>query len=124
MSENENINVYKKYLPIGTVVMLNNAKKGVMITGYCAIDGKELTDKDNFEIDKMYDYSGCLWPEGIVKSDQMLLFNHDQIKQIIYIGYVDAQFQTFNNNLNKTIAELTNNIPKRDKNDDIELLDI
>ena len=43
-----------KYLPIGTVVLLKDAKKRVMITGF-AVKGKETGDK-------MYDYMGCMYP--------------------------------------------------------------
>ena len=32
---------YKKYLPIGTVVMLKGGKKRAMITGFCAVAGED-----------------------------------------------------------------------------------
>lgn len=45
----------KTFLPVGTVVLLKNGKKRVMITGFCVQpQGK----------DEAYDYSGCLYPEG------------------------------------------------------------
>ena len=73
----------KKYLPIGTVCLLKNAKKRVMVTGFAA-KGKETGDK-------MFDYIGCLYPEGVISSDKNLLFNHDQIDKIFYMGYVDDE---------------------------------
>ena len=42
---------YKKYLPLGSVVLLKGAKKKLMINGYATIDIKKK--------DKVYDYSGC-----------------------------------------------------------------
>ena len=54
--------IEEKYLPIGTVVMLKGGKKRAMITGFCAIS------EDNK--DKIYDYSGCLYPEGFISSNQ------------------------------------------------------
>ena len=51
-----------KYLPIGSVVILKGAKRKLMITGYIQIDLKKL--------DKVYDYSGCLFPEGIINTDK------------------------------------------------------
>ena len=73
----------EKFLPIGTVCILKNAKKRVMVTGFAA-KGKETGDK-------MFDYMGCLYPEGVISSDKNLLFNHDQIDKIFYMGYVDDE---------------------------------
>ena len=49
-----------------------------MINGFCSIDSEEP--------DKVYDYSGVLFPEGSLSSDQTLLFNHDQIEKIYYMA--------------------------------------
>ena len=46
----------EKYLPIGTVVLLKGGSKRVMITGFCSVDGNES--------DVIYDYNGCVYPEG------------------------------------------------------------
>lgn len=73
--------VGEKYLPVGTVVMLKGGTKRVMIIGFCAIEGE---DRKN-----MYDYSGCLYPEGLLSSDQICLFNHEQIDKIYHMGLLD-----------------------------------
>lgn len=69
----------EKYLPVGTVCLLQDGSKKIMITGFCVkspdVEGKE------------FDYIGCLYPEGVISSDQNLLFNHDQIVQVFYKGY-------------------------------------
>ena len=39
----------EKYLPVGTVVLLQNGTKRVMINGFCSIDSEEPT--------KIYDYA-------------------------------------------------------------------
>ena len=75
--------IEKKYLPIGTVVMLKGATKRVMISGFCAINGD---DKLN-----VYDYSGCMYPEGFLSSNQTCLFNHDQIEKIYHLGLSDDE---------------------------------
>lgn len=75
----------EKYLPIGSVVLLKDAKKRVMITGF-AVQSKETGDK-------MYDYIGCLYPEGVISSDQNLLFDHDQIDKVYYMGYSDKEWK-------------------------------
>ena len=73
----------EKYLPIGTVVMLENGSKRVMITGFCAIEGGDKS--------KIWDYSGCLYPEGFLDSRKTCLFNHDQIKQVYHLGLADDE---------------------------------
>lgn len=73
----------EKYLPIGTVVMLNGGKKRVMITGFCAIE--------NGDKSKIWDYSGCVYPEGFLSSAQTCIFNHDQIEKIYHLGLADDE---------------------------------
>ena len=74
---------YKKYLPLGTIVMLNGGKHRVMITGFCCM---EEGNKD-----KVYDYIGCLYPEGYISYDKSILFDHDQIDKIYYMGLSDDE---------------------------------
>ena len=79
--------IEEKYLPIGTVVMLKGGKKRAMITGFCAIS------QDNQ--DKIYDYSGCLYPEGFISSNQTLLFDHEQIEKVYHMGLIDDEEKNF-----------------------------
>lgn len=93
-------NKFGKYLPIGTVVLLKNAKKRLMITGFCAYDeGKK---------DKVYDYTGCLYPEGIISSREMALFDHSQIDKIYYLGLQDQEEKTFKQKLVNKVTETVN----------------
>ena len=78
-----------KFLPIGTVVLLKGGEKEIMITSYCIFsngtqikDGKKVTTEQ-----KVYEYGGCLYPEGILDSNVVCAFNHDQIEKISYFGY-------------------------------------
>ena len=79
------MNNLEKYLPIGSVVRLKNAKKNVMITGY-------LVKYD----DKIYDYTCCLFPGGIVSLNDVLVFNHDEIEEIYYLGYRNESYKKLN----------------------------
>ena len=88
----------KKFLPIGTVVMLKGGKKRVMISGFCAISD---TSKN-----EMWDYSGCMYPEGFVSSNQTLLFDHSQIAEVYHMGLVDEEEETFKKNLNVLLEHL------------------
>lgn len=91
---------YEKYLPIGTVVMLKGGSKRAMITGFCAI-GSE--DKE-----KIYDYSGCIYPEGFVSSKKTLLFNHEQIDKIYHLGLSDEEEKTFKEKLKELMNKVEN----------------
>lgn len=97
-----------KFLPIGTVVMLKNGTKEVMITSYLVFpkgteiqDGKEVKPKK-----KMYDYGGCTFPEGIINSDISLVFNHSQISKIIHMGYQNDSQTRFSALLNDKCDEI------------------
>jgi len=69
----------QKYLPVGSVVLLKGGTKKIMINGYCVV-----TEKDP---DKMYDYRGCPFPEGILGDRGAALFNIDQIEEVCFEGW-------------------------------------
>lgn len=66
------------FLPIGSIVLLTNTLKKVMITGYLVVSN------NNSKI--IYDYAGCMYPEGIIFSEQAIVFNRNQIKEVIHMG--------------------------------------
>ena len=90
----------EKYLPIGTVVLLKDAKKRVMIIGF-AVKGKDTGDK-------IYDYVGCIYPEGLISVDKNLVFNHDQIDKIFYMGYVDNEWKETETKLKDIVSKMEN----------------
>lgn len=77
----------EKYIPLGSVVRLKDANASVMVTGYAAVDEEEKN--------KVYDYAGCQYPEGVIDQDELLLFDHNQIDQIIYIGYESEEYKKY-----------------------------
>ena len=83
------------FLPIGTVVMLKGGRKRVMITGFLTYG--------NDEKDKLYDYNGCMYPEGVISSTTTLLFNHDQIEKVYYTGLIDEEEKEFKEKLKKAV---------------------
>ncbi len=87
----------EKYLPIGSVVLLKNATKRLMVTGFL-VSSKEFPEK-------VFDYSGCLYPEGIITSEQTALFDHEQIEKIYATGFSDQEEKSFKT---KLINELNN----------------
>lgn len=85
------------YLPIGSIVNLKGGTKKIMITGFCC-----------FSDNKMYDYTGCLYPEGYISLKKMLVFNSDQIEKIHYIGPSNDEEKHFKQELNKLVNQIKN----------------
>lgn len=93
----------EKFLPIGTVVMLKGGTKRVMISGFCAYENAE--EQENEER-KVWDYSGCLYPEGFLSSTETCLFDHEQIDEIYHLGLSsdeDEEEKEFKKQLNGVI---------------------
>lgn len=74
-------------LPLGTVVLLKGGEKKIMIMG--------LMGKDEENLDVTYDYIGCLYPEGVMPSVGHILFNNEDIQDIIYNGYSNPERDDF-----------------------------
>ena len=76
----------KQFFPIGTVVMLEGGEKRLMIYGLMPI---------NSDDGIIYDYIGCLYPEGFIDNDHCYLFNNIDIVNVEFLGYVDVEQQEF-----------------------------
>ena len=79
----------ERFLPIGTVVLLKGGKKEIMITSYC-IFPNDVQIKNGQEIKpekKIYEYGACIYPEGILDSNMVCAFDHNQIEKICHMGY-------------------------------------
>ncbi len=90
-----------KFLPIGTVVSLKGANKKLMITGFC------MYNKENNN--QMYDYCGCLFPEGIINTEKISLFNHEQIERIYYLGLQNDEEIIFKKQLTSAFENRNSN---------------
>lgn len=77
----------KNLLPIGSIVLLKNAKKRIMICGI------RQTGKDKPE--KEYDYMGVFYPEGHIGDEYNFLFDHEDIDKIFFRGFEDIERQAF-----------------------------
>ena len=98
--ENE---IYEKYLPLGTIVKLKNGKKCLMITGFC------LYDNDHGHV--LYDYCGCMYPEGMLSNKENNLFNHSDIEKVINLGYSTDKDNNFKVNLSSIFQIIQTIIP-------------
>ena len=94
-----------KILPLGSVVLLNGGTKKVMIIGYCM----KTPEKPN----QIYDYCGCVFPEGVLRSDVTCVFNHEQIKEICFSGFQ-------NDESNKFLERVLTLTTKEDKKEEIQ----
>ena len=89
----------EKFLPIGTVVLLKEGTKRLMITGYCMAAPESSNT--------IFDYAGCLFPEGFILDQKVALFNHDEIDKIDHLGLEDEEQREFIDKLKDIIKEKT-----------------
>lgn len=76
--------MYEGLLPIGSVVLLKESTRKVMIIGV-------LQKKLDADGEKVYDYVGCLYPHGHMSPDKNFLFDNEQIEKLYFIGYQDEE---------------------------------
>ena len=106
----------KKYLPIGTVVLLKGAKRELMVTGYCIIPKGNVYDKNgkvDMKKNQIFDYGACLYPEGVITSEQLFAFNQEQIEKICFMGYKTDKQEA----LSKRIEEAVKKMQEQQNND-------
>ncbi len=72
-------------LPIGSVVMLENGTKPVMIFGYL--------QKSNLAPDMIADYVGVPYPEGNLGLGTQIGFQMNEIKEVLFEGYATEAFE-------------------------------
>ena len=89
-------------LPIGSVVLLKNSTKRVMVIGFCQSESAEEGNQ------KIWDYAGCLYPEGYISADRTFLFDEDQIDKIYAIGYQDEEQFEFKAQVDAAREQLRN----------------
>lgn len=77
----------KDLLPIGSIVLLKDGEKRLMING--------IMQNDAGGTKQNYDYLGILYPEGHIGEEFQYLFNHEDIDKIIFRGYEDEERTEF-----------------------------
>ena len=83
----------KSLLPIGSVVLLNGAEKELMIIGIFPVNEEQ-----------RYDYLAVVYPEGYINDKYIFLFDHKDIAEIKYLGFMDSSYQLYRSGLS-TILE-------------------
>ena len=73
----------KELLPIGSIVLLEEGEKRLMISGIMQSDASGNGEE--------YDYLGVLYPEGHIGDQFQYLFNHKDINESIFRGFEDDE---------------------------------
>ncbi|MCR4908840.1 MAG: DUF4176 domain-containing protein [Lachnospiraceae bacterium] len=89
--------MYGDLLPIGSIVLLRGAKRKLMITGRILSDEK---------LEQIYDYVGCLYPEGNTGEENQYFFNRDAIERVCFIGCQDEEELKFKSEILSQLGEL------------------
>lgn len=76
----------RELLPIGSIVLLKEAEKRLMVFGVRQTDEDTGTE---------YDYIGVLYPEGNLGENVRFLFNHEDIQEIYFRGFDDEERTQF-----------------------------
>lgn len=79
--------MFKELLPIGSIVLLKEASKKLMIIGI-----KPVKESNPNEV---FDYIGVVYPEGFLSNNHNFLFNHDAINDVIFRGYSNPERDNF-----------------------------
>ena len=70
------------YLPNGSVVLLKGMDHRIMIYG---------RKQKDIETGKLFDYAGCFYPEGIQNTNEVMLFNAEDIRLVFFLGFQDYE---------------------------------
>lgn len=85
-------------LPIGSVVKLHNGERKMMVI--CRAPKYVHNEKEYY-----VDYSGCLYPDGQY-SENVFFFNHEDVEEVIYKGYVDDMERFYEDQYHIEIAKI------------------
>lgn len=85
-----------KILPIGSVVLIANGTKPVMIFGYL----QSASDDEN----DMVDYVGVPYPEGNINALMQFGFQMTDIREVLFEGYRTEEFKPYEELLKRAEA--------------------
>ena len=91
---------YDDFLPIGSVVLLKNAQKKIVVIGI--MQTKQMKSGEVVA----FDYMGVPYPEGYIGPQSAMLFSHESIQEVFHRGYSDEE-RTNMINMIKSMVDLT-----------------
>ncbi len=75
-------------LSIGSIVYLKEGTSKIMIVNR----GPIVPEEDGERV--MFDYTGCLYPEGL-DANNVLYFNEENVDKVVFKGYADDEEERF-----------------------------
>lgn len=88
--------IQEELLPIGSVVKFKDWDQALMIYGRMQNDSKTL---------KRWDYVACFYPHGNLTKDSNIFFNHKDISEVLFKGYVNDEEISFRDALVEGMAK-------------------
>lgn len=86
-----------KYLPIGSVVIMDDGNVPLMIQGYA------FTSKDGTYV---YDYCGSTYPNGFEGMESSYCFDQKDVSEVLHIGYLGEGSEEFMTRLDEQMESI------------------
>ena len=90
-------------LPIGSVVLLEEAEVPLLIVGSCQIRMEEVQAPT-----RIFDYVGVPYPFGYSNPNNMIRFDHEAIDKVYSIGFINDSMVDFLPEMQRIIEGLHN----------------
>lgn len=87
----------EKLMPIGSVLTLNSGEQKFMIIGRAQVE---------VNTEKTFDYSACLYPQGVNDSKDVYMFQQEDIDLIFFVGLQDSDEFRFRDYLEEQLTIL------------------
>src|SRR5574344_1365057 len=84
-------------LPLGSIVNLKQTHHNILIVSRAIL-------LKQGEQEFFFDYSGCIYPQGLVKNEA-IYFNHRDITEIVFRGYSNDSDKRLTRNILKCMKE-------------------
>ena len=85
-------------LPVGSVVKVTGSEQEFVIISQLPVT--EIDGKQGY-----FEFGAAMLPMGI-SSQEMIFFNSEDVAKIIYLGYIDVQFQEFANQYEEILTSI------------------
>jgi len=86
-------------LPIGTIIQVEGNSEPFMIVNHCPVTEK--AGKQGY-----FDFGAVPLPIGL-SSQELIFFNKEDVKEVIFVGYIDRRFQEFLSQYDEMVAGIS-----------------
>ena len=87
----------EELLPVGSIVLLKEAKRKVVIIGFAVVENGS---------NEIWDYLGAPYPIGVISNDRNLIFNREQIQKVVFVGYSDEEDKSLRIEIDNNLESL------------------